>query len=252
MRLYFIRHAQSADNLYVADNAGKGVKSHGLDQTYFNRQADPELSEVGLKQIRALGRYVAERKQDTMPDPGSPYPFHDDFDLTHIYASLMVRTMLTANAVAEALCIQPSVWEDIHETGGIWEPDLETGTPVGSSGKNRGYFEDRFPSFVLPDALGEKGWWSRPLETGLECKARAKRVVEELLNRHGGTGDRVAVVSHGLFYSFLMKEIMQVPSGKRVTFAMNNAAITRVDFVNGQAVTVYMNRTEHFPPGLIT
>jgi 2,3-bisphosphoglycerate-dependent phosphoglycerate mutase len=252
MRFYFIRHAQSADNQFVLDNADTGVRSSGLDQSWLNRQADPELTETGRKQAQALGRFLAQRKTAAPDRATNMDPYHDNFDFTHIYASLMVRTMETAGAVGDALHLSPAVWEDLHETGGVWEPDMETEKPVGSSGENRVYFQNRFPHFALPDRLGEEGWWNRPLETGSECKERAQRFCRDLMERHGDTKDRVAVASHGLFYSFVLRALLKIPSGTKITFAINNAAMTRIDFVEDSARVIYQNRTDYFPPDLIT
>lgn len=252
MRFYFIRHAQSADNQFVVQNAHKGVRGVGLDQSWLNRQADPELSETGRRQAQTLSRFFAQKKEEMSDKAASIDPYHDGFGLTHIYASLMVRTMGTAGAIGDALHLTPAVWEDLHETGGIWEPDLETGKPVGSAGKNREYFQNRFPHFALPDHLGREGWWNRPLETASECKERAERFCHDLMERHGDTEDRVAVVSHGLFYSFVIKALLKIPSGTRVIFAINNAAMTRIDFNEGHARVIYQNRTDFFPPDLIT
>ncbi|MEE8399166.1 MAG: histidine phosphatase family protein [Desulfobacterales bacterium] len=251
MRLYVVRHAQSADNQYVVENAHKGVRSHGLDQSYVNRQADPELSETGQKQIESLGRFLSQKRAGASEKATRIDPFQDSFDFTHIYASLMVRTMATAGAVADALHLTPAIWLDAHEMGGIWEPDGQ-GKPVGSPGKNRAYFQNRFPHFALPDQLGEEGWWNRPVETAADCKHRAGRFFRELMERHGGTQDRVAVVSHGLFYSFMLNAFLNIPSGSRISFAMNNAAMTRIDFVEDSIRVIYQNRSDYFPPELTT
>jgi broad specificity phosphatase PhoE len=47
--------------------------------------------------------------------------------------------------------------------------------------------------------MGEEGWWNRPFEAELHRPERARRVLVELLQRHGGSNDRVAMVSHGAF-----------------------------------------------------
>lgn len=252
MRLYVIRHAQSADNQFVIDNADKGVKSFGLDQPYFGRQADPELSGIGEKQAQALGRYVAQKRGMSVDGGDQSSAYTDDMRFTHVYASLMVRSMITAGAVADALDLAPAIWEGIHETGGIWEPDPESGKPVGCAGKNRVYFEDRFPQFTLPDDLGDEGWWNRPLETTPQIKDRAQRFCDDLMEKHGGTDDRVAIVSHGLFYSFMMKALLKVQSGAGVVFGMSNTGITRVDFGERLTSVAYLNRTDHLPAELIT
>ena len=252
MRFYFIRHAQSADNLYVAQNAEKGVRSVGLDQPWQHRQADPELSEIGREQAEKLGRFLAERnKPKNAPLPPGER-FIEYFDISHVYSSLMIRAMDTASAIAKALGITPAVWEDLHETGGIWEPDNETGKPVGRAGKNKSYFQQRFPHFILPERLTDEGWWNRPLETTRECRERAQRFFTELKERHAGTDDQVIVVGHGLFYSFLIKAFLRIPPKSGVQFAINNAAMTRIDFVENTIRVIYQNKADYFPPELIT
>ena len=252
MQFYFIRHAQSADNRYVAENVDKGVRSHGLDQSWLGRQADPELSETGRVQAQVVSKFLAKIKEKTSDNTSHLDPIPEIFDFTHLYSSLMVRAMETAGAIGAALNLTPAIWEDLYETGGIWEPDTETGRPVGSGGKNRSYFLKRFPDFVLPDRLGEDGWWNRPLESTEACKNRAQRFFNDLMERHGHTEDRVAVVGHGLFYSFMIKTFLKIPPGSGVIFVTNNAAVTRIDFIKKSVRVIYQNRTDFFSRDLIT
>ncbi|MBW2140880.1 MAG: histidine phosphatase family protein [Deltaproteobacteria bacterium] len=252
MRLYFVRHAQSADNLYVAQNIEKGVRSVGLDQLWHHRQADPELSEIGLKQARTLGKFLADCKESNGPSSAAVKGYMEGFSITHVYSSLMVRSMETASVIANALNLIPAIWEDLHETGGIWEPDKETAKPVGCAGNNRTFFKQRFPHFILPERLTNEGWWNRPLETTRECKERAQRFFTELKERHAESDDQVIVVGHGLFYSFLLKAFLKIPSKSGVQFAMNNAAMTRIDFIENSIRVIYQNKTDHFPLELIT
>jgi len=252
MRFYFIRHAQSADNLFVSENADRGVRNTGLDQSWDDRQPDPELSELGQKQAQLLGEFLASKNAKPVVAPTGDRPHVDHFDFSHVYSSLMVRSMETADAVARALSLTPAIWEDLHETGGIWEVDRETGRLVGRPGKNREYFEKRFPHFELPDRLGNEGWWNRPLETGAECKERAQRFCADLIERHGDTDDRIAVVGHGLFYSFILNVLLKIPPRSGIRFILNNTALTRIDFVDGSVNIVYQNRTDFLPADLIT
>mgnify|MGYP001125014151 CR=1 FL=1 len=139
MRFYFIRHAQSADNQFVVDNAHRGVRHYGLDQSWLNRQADPELTDTGRRQVEQLCRFLVERTEQGPGKAAYLDPYHDNFDFTHIYVSLMIRTIETASAIGDALHLKPIILQELHEAGGFWEPDLETGKPVGSAGKNRGF-----------------------------------------------------------------------------------------------------------------
>lgn len=251
VRFYFIRHAQSADNQYVADNAHIGIRSSGPGQVWFNRQHDPEVSLTGHKQIEALRNFIAARKQTSTEESPVIYPYHESFNFTHVYSSPLVRTIETARAIAATLGVTHTIWMDLHEMGGCWQPDAE-GKLIGAAGKNRRYFEQRFPECVLPDDLGDEGWWNRPLESGPDGQARAQRLLQTLLERHGSSDDRVAVISHGLFYSVLMRTILRMAPDSKIIFAMNNTAITRIDFVDGYTRVIYQNRCDFLPPDLIT
>ncbi|UCF84914.1 MAG: histidine phosphatase family protein [Desulfobacteraceae bacterium] len=252
MRFYFIRHAQSADNQFVIENAYRGIRSYGPDQLWFERQADPDLSDVGRRQVQQLCHFLSRRKEQDSNEAVHLDPYYDSFDFTHIYTSLMIRTLETASAIGDTLHLKPIILEEVHETGGFWEADPETGKLVGSPGQNREFFKSRYPHCILPDHLGEEGWWNRPLETASECQERARRFLHLLMERHGGTEDRIAVVSHGLFYSFLMNAILKIPPEGKVRFPINNAAITRIDFTGDYTMVIYQNRVDFLPPELIT
>ncbi len=257
MQLYFIRHGQSANNLL-------------WDQTQANkgRSADPELTEYGRLQADHVARFLA---QHNGPPPATQEAGLQNtqeaglqntqeaglqnvnrFGITHVYASLMVRAMDTASAIAKALNLTPMVWEGVHEGGGIWFEDEVTGERTGLPGGNRAFFEARYPNFILPDRLNGAGWWNRPFEPRSEHLVRAKCFLETLQERHGGTEDRVAVVSHGAFYNYMLKTLLNIPDLLPIWFAFNNAAITRVDFGADEVRLAYQNRVDFLPQALVT
>jgi broad specificity phosphatase PhoE len=252
MQFYFIRHAQSADNLYVSQNAHSGVRSTGMDQSWEHRQADPELTDTGQEQIQRLGSFFTGKTGQSPAENPETNQNVNHLGITHVYSSLMIRTMETAGSVARAVGVTPAIWRDLHETGGIWTADEETGELAGQPGKNRAFFEERFPHYRLPDWLGEEGWWNRPLETGQECKDRALRFYNDLMEKHGQTDDKVVAVGHGLFFSFLINVFLKIPPKSKIRFVMNNSAITRIDFIDGSVQVVYQNRTDFLPTELVT
>jgi 2,3-bisphosphoglycerate-dependent phosphoglycerate mutase len=229
MQLYFIRHGQSANNaLWDATGASIG------------RSDDPELTAIGQQQAQLLAAYLA--------DGGNR------FGVTHLYTSLMIRSVETALAVGEALGLPVHSWEDLHETGGIFLED-ENGEPVGQPGKTRAHFEAAYPALVLPDSLNAHGWWNRPFEDYDQHPIRAQRFLNDLLTRHGNVNDVVAVVSHGNFYRHLMAMLLRMPDPQAFFFGMNNTALSRIDFptTEGEIVVIhYQNRVDHLPPQLIT
>jgi len=167
------------------------------------------------------------------------------FRFTHLYCSLMLRAVITGSIVAQAIGLPLVAWQDLHETGGMHCKDETTGGRLGLPGKNRSYFENHFPDLVLPPSLGEEGWWNRPFEEDEERPQRARSVLQELLNRHANTEDRVAIISHGGFYHQLMGTIdPQCP--------VDQPLATRIDFESDWIWAVYLNRVDHLLRDLIT
>jgi 2,3-bisphosphoglycerate-dependent phosphoglycerate mutase len=239
MQFYFIRHGQSTNNA-LWDRIGSGN----------GRSEDPELTDVGQQQARQVAGLLGRSRSPARVAPNDPKNV-TGFRITHLYCSPMVRAVDTGTHIASALNLPLTVWKDLHETGGIFLDDPVTKEHIGLPGNTRAYLQQRFPDLVLPDAIDGKGWWNRPFETPEERPVRAQRVLRELVSRHGGTDDRVAVVSHGGFYNHLMDEIL-VSHEPAHWFAMNNTAITRIDFERERTQVTYMNRTDFLSDELIT
>ena len=240
MFFYYIRHAQSTNNALYARTG-----------SYSERAVDPELTPTGMKQAKILAKFLASGN--------SLGGYHCDgregegFRLTHLYSSLMVRSVATGTEIAKATGVPLTGWINLHETGGIFRENTETGERTGLAGYGRPYFEKNYPDFVLPDEIGEDGWWNnRPFEEHAEREARARKVLKELLRRHGDSDDQVAMISHGGFFNHLLKAILQISGEGPLWFTMFNAAITRIDFVEEKPNLVYSNRVDFLTPDLIT
>ena len=243
MQLYFIRHGQSQNNdLHARTGSNEG------------RSEDPELTEVGRRQAEILARFLG---QAGSPELANPHNSHNvaGFGITHLYCSLMVRAIDTGIVVAEALDLPLTAWEDLHEIGGIFLSAGDDG-PTGLPGKPRAYFEAHYPQLALPDSVGSEGWWNRPFEDHDARISRAQRFLDKLLARHGHADERVALISHGGFYNYLLTVILDCPRAKERRyerwFILNNAAITRIDFDDGAVRLDYMNRVDFLPSELIT
>ena len=240
MRLFFMRHAQSVNNALAAQN--------GLFQ---DRSEDPELTDLGYRQAEKLAQFLKSGNpfggsyQNESPESG--------FDLTHLYTSLMIRSVATGAIIAEQIEAPLIAWEDIHERGGIFIEDGTTGELVGRPGKDRIYFEKHFPQLDLPAELGQTGWWNgRPFEADEQVPERARDFLEELLFKHGGSSDRVGIISHGGFYNDFLRVLIGLPPDTEIWFEMFNAAITRIDFADEAARIIYHNRMDYLPPELVS
>jgi 2,3-bisphosphoglycerate-dependent phosphoglycerate mutase len=255
MRLYLIRHAQSANNdLYTRTGGAVG------------RHADPPLTELGHRQAQLLAEYLARtpdnRGEDAPPLVGDYVARHDrcGYGLTHLYCSLMTRAVQTGGYVAAATGLPLVGWTEIHERGGLHDLDQATGKEVGIPGPGRVWFATEYPNLVLPEALDEAGWWGRPKESIVESVPRARTVWAELLARHGDTEDRVALIIHGGFFQSLMTALFSTGDSlaapdlgfTQMGFGMSNASISRFEIADGLIVLRYLNRIDFLPDELIT
>lgn len=240
MKLYFIRHAQSENNALWSNT--------GSDR---NRNEDPEITELGARQAQTLAEFLV-----TGNLRGGAYHGQEQdvgFELTHLYASLMVRAVKTGMIVAKKLGLPLMAWEDIHERGGIFLEDFETGEIRRMRGKSRAYFETNYPDFILPTTFIESGWWDqRAVEERGEYQERARRFLRDLLDQHGGSDDRVAVISHGGFYNDLLIALLGLSPDNKTWFTMYNAALTRIDFHEDLVEVVYQNRIDYLPSEMVT
>jgi 2,3-bisphosphoglycerate-dependent phosphoglycerate mutase len=243
MQLYFIRHGQSENNvLWKHTGSAKG------------RSVDPELTRVGRQQSEFLAQFLCQADPPDCKSGGS----RDDtqnvvgFGITHLYSSLMIRAVATGTVIARVLDLPLIAWEDLHEGGGIYLEDEQTGERIGQPGHHRAYFEAHYPGLVLPDSLGEAGWWNRPFEEPEQRLPRVQRFWRDFMEKHGYSDDRVAVVSHGGFYNYLLATILNLPEREGYWFALSNAAISRIDFTDERVGLVYLNRVDFLPRELVT
>ncbi len=247
MQLYLIRHAQSENNALWAQNRSEN-----------GRVSDPLLTDIGQQQAIAVAQFLAETNEPINTDK-IDVSNRNGFPFTHLYCSLMQRAIQTATVIAEAKQMPLVAWEMVHEWGGIYEHDFEKGGHRGLDGPNRAFFAEKYPHLILPDALGEAGWWKRPFETQDACYDRAQRFLQALAARHGDTDDKVAIVTHGgFFYAFISSLLgsweAKAPfqGEKQVWLAINNVAVNRIDFNDTHIRVAYMNRLDFLPPELIT
>jgi 2,3-bisphosphoglycerate-dependent phosphoglycerate mutase len=254
MHLYFVRHAQSENNaLYALTGSSAG------------RHADPGLTELGHRQALLVAGLLAAGEEGGGARDADRHN-RSGFGLTHLYCSLMVRAVETGSYIAEATGLPLLGWPEIHERGGLHLTDDATGEEVGQAGPNRDFFRANYPALVLPDTIGEQGWWNhRPPETVAESIPRASAVWHELLRRHGGTEDRVALVSHGGFFQSLLSVIVNMSRRKlgedlegdgiahdALWFGISNTAVSRFEVYEDAVVIRYLNRVDHLPNDLIT
>lgn len=246
LKLYLIRHAESANNAIYSSNGDED-----------GRSPDPEITEIGHKQAALLGEHLANPVGEPRQHPFEAVDDHS-FGLTHLYCSLMTRSILTSGYIAEACGLKTVAHPEIFEKGGIYQiqPDR---SKMGLPGPNRDYFEKRFPDLTLPKDLNSDGWYSRPAEAEAPFLDRMQKVVADIRQQHEHTEDVVGMVVHGDFIDQFVNELMNVDRkpenyAKRwvANWAFHNTSISRIDFRDGGHTILYLNRIDHLPAELIT
>ena len=241
-KLYLIRHAQSENNV-IWD--GRGDHQPG-------RKVDPEITAAGYRQAEVLSAHLTHPESEPRQHPFQAKT-ESHFGLTHVYCSLMTRSILTAKHITDASGLPLQAMPDIFEKHGIYDLD-EQGNMHDVPGPDRGYFNQRFPDLGLPDDFNDSGWWSRPVEDDARFLQRMKKLVEKI-----AVDDHVAMVVHGDFLDQFVNELMGVvrhqpnyDSHWVGNWTFHNTSISRIDFLQDAASVIYLNRTDHLPNELIT
>ncbi|MEM7293570.1 MAG: histidine phosphatase family protein [Pseudomonadota bacterium] len=247
MRLYLIRHAQSANNALW----------NGTDHVP-GRSSDPEITSTGHRQAQQLAEHLSDPNAEPRQHPYKTVD-HALFDLTHIYCSLMTRSILTAQYVANQTGLTLHALPDVFEKYGIYEV-VDDGAMHGLPGPNKAYFSERFPDLILPHEFNPEGWWSRPAETEEEFVTRVRGCVTRIRQQSFGEEHRVAIVAHGDFIDQFINELMGVKrhaanyhsSDWVANWTFHNTSISRFDFQDDACSVVYLNRVDHLAQDIIT
>ncbi|MFZ6019537.1 MAG: histidine phosphatase family protein [Chloroflexota bacterium] len=230
MRILFIRHAQSTNNLLWEQTGSSD-----------GRSSDPTLTELGIKQALALcnhfERYLSRQGDPQIHKPGSIF----------LYSSLMWRSLQTAQPIAEKLDIKILGWRELHEVGGVYLKDPETDLNIGLPGKKPTELQSAFPRLQFVENVDQEGWYNAPFETDEHAHFRAKRTIHQLMERHRNTADVVVMVSHGAFFNYFMTELLGVASPYQGWFVMNNTGVTCIEVDNEGTYIVFVNRVDHLP-----
>jgi len=254
MKVYLIRHGQSAGNVNYFDNIGdpSRAKDHHVP--------DPELTDKGHEQARRLGEHMAHPEGEPVR-----HPWLDEEErapashgLTHVYCSLMLRSIQTATYLAEACGLPLVAHMDLFEKEGIFTVD-DDGQKVGLPGPGRDYFTERFPHLQLPDDMNPDGWYNRPFETDEMFFERSRKILPTFEEMHGGTDDCIALVTHGDTIDQIINDFSGATRHDAnyenhwvANWAFHNTSVTRIDYVGQTKTVVYTNQFRHLSPNLLS
>ena len=246
MRLYLIRHAESQNN-----------EAYGTEDEISGHKPDPDLTDAGHAQCDHLARFMVESGNEARKHPSVTGHSHD-FELTHIYCSLMTRSLLTAEYLFRRSGIVPVVHPEIYERKGLYTHD-EHGNEIGVAGPGRDYFHQRFNDYTLPEDIPEGGWWNRPVEDDPDFVGRVSRSMDDIINRHAGGDDVVALVVHSEYIDQAINDLLNVHRHEHNyndlwlgNWVLHNTSITRIDINGPVRNVIYLNRVDHLPAELIT
>jgi probable phosphoglycerate mutase len=173
---------------------------------------DPELHDIGRRQVRALAGRLAETRIDA------------------VYSSRLKRAVETARPLADARHLDLNVIDDLEEVRlGEW-----------ANGEFRRRAAVRDPEWVAWSRTGR--WDGIPGCEGDEAfRRRIRRSVEEAISAHPvGT---IAVVAHGGSINAYLAEVLGI---ERSLFAtIENTSISVVRIVDGISMVATLNDCNH-------
>jgi broad specificity phosphatase PhoE len=245
MKLFLIRHAQSANNALA--------EAAPMAEYLAQRSPEPTITELGFRQAQLTADHLASL---AWPEDAGATRANDShgYGFTKLFVSPMLRTLQTALPISKALDLQPEVWVDIHEHGGIFHGDPALGNIENFPGLTRQAILEQFAGYTVPDTVSDQGWWWGGYEEMEGCYERAAKVAAMLRSwipeQHE---ERIALVSHGTFLDALIKALLGHDFATELYYTHYNTAISRIDFTpKGFTLVRYLNRTEHLTPELIT
>ena len=228
MRVLFIRHAESLNNILLAQlrqkmRDGSMDRAAVLAEFWATRSLDPAVSTQGLHESALLGAHIAPGLKET----GAV-----------IYVSGMERTTITALPLVEtlrSLGTPPTVrvHPELHEEGGMFATNPTTGkhhVPEGIRSGDAIHKAYGWDTSLLP--AGDVPWYTPPRanerETAEECVERARRFASWLRSDalQEEVGSRTLVLfSHQGFISMVLSVLLGA------------ARVTTTQFLTGNTET---------------
>ena len=172
--------------------------------------------------------------------------------ITTLYVSPMYRTLQTVQPIAVSLGLDPMVWVDLHEEGGMYLNHGEGKGLVGYPGKTRKEIASEFGSYQLPLEITDGGWWNGGHEDQAAFTARAHRVSDSLKSM-AISKEIIALISHGAFMNALLKSLFGTSSSSFINFRHHNTGITRINLRDDGRLELWgLNQVHHLSSDLVS
>lgn len=216
--IYLIRHGQSKANAGFSEP----------EKMKFSDRADPVLTEKGKVQAETLGEYLS------------------DIDFDCVYSSGLKRAVQTASAVIRH--------QNEKKPHLIFPLLTENGTGDDYAGASWQELYAINPDISLIPELAHDA----PILHYNDYKnepshfLRAKEVIDYLRSHHGD-GEKICVVSHAAFVTFIVFYLMGHEKTPEFDISFANTGITKIEFYRhgtnryGDVIFEYINDTSHLP-----
>ncbi len=196
-------------------------------------EANAGLTEHLDSALTALGRQQAEMTAEYLSRTG----------LTRAYVSPLRRALQTIAPFCGLTKLRAEVYADICEYfnakwpgyrhfPGLTPEEIASQFPFA-------YFGETFPCSA--------GWWPQELENDALMYARAQRVRDALISLHGGSDERILIVSHAETVGRLTEAFLRVPAVTEEPPFSDNCGVTRLHVFdpNQPAELLAQNDTTH-------
>ncbi|MBK8035237.1 MAG: hypothetical protein IPK17_38180 [Chloroflexi bacterium] len=167
----------------------------------------------------------------------------------------MYRAMQTTFPVADALGMQPEIWVDVHENGGVYLD--EAGKITGFPGRTRAQIAQEFPNYVIPTvspnpAGGTRRRAWKAFRRAVAARSRSRRNLSgaRRIRRRRANGSPSSRTAPSRTRRSI-RLLNQLPN-RSVYYLHYNTAITRIDFEKDHMIVRYLNRVDHLSPDLIS
>ncbi len=223
LEIYLIRHAQSKANAGIGDPKKLTIAD----------RADPMLSETGLIQAESLGEYLK------------------DIPFSCIYSSALKRAAHTADFIVK---------KQKNNIKHLLMPLLtENGMGRDYEGASASELKEIAPTacFIPELPVDAPVLFYNDYKDDDSHFKRAKEVTEYLKNHHD-SGEKICVVSHAAFITFLVFHLMGYKKTPAFDINFANTGVTRIQFYKpgtnkyGDIIFDYINGTNHLPENMKT
>jgi len=289
-QIYFLRHAQSANNAAQHDD-----KSADEEQAQSEQQAtpsepsrkkrrlpDPCLTDQGMRQAEQAAYYIENQ---------------NNYKIGLVWTSAMRRCVQTAIPFAKKFKVPVKIITDLHEEGGLFEgPRAEEGKnshplvhgmtedeiigmfPEGIDCKYIPSYQRRSSSLINKTEDGKnetnqsagwwsqsQGWWRGGFEPAESVKQRCEDITaalfEEIRNPTADPDSSIFIISHGLFIDRLFKHILKIPYDAKTVLMTENSGLSSIQIECDTGTTgwegvrvalVFHNRSAHIPKEMRT